>query len=121
MIPYDNFNVFAKIIRKEMPARVVYEDDDHLCFHSIVPLAELHVLLITKAPFVSYRDFIEQSSSEVIASFFRVAHEVACILHIEDSYKLITNHGSAMGQEVFHFHLHIMSLGTAVDRINEVG
>jgi histidine triad (HIT) family protein len=108
---YSHDNPFAKILRGELSARVVYEDELFLCFHTIAPVSKVHVLLIPKEPYISYQDFIRTAPQDIIVGFFKLADKIAKDLGIEESYKLVTNHGSGMGQEVFHFHLHIMGGG----------
>ena len=105
---YDKENIFAQIIKKESPAKIVYEDEKLMCFYTIEPKADTHVLIIPKAEFISYEDFIEKSSDEDIAYFFRKIREIAKILSIENTYRLITNHGKGSNQVVFHFHFHML-------------
>ena len=106
---YDDSNVFARILRGELPAKKVYEDDHVLAFHDINPSAPVHILVIPKKPCVSYVDFIGSSSDEEISKFFRSVHKIAeqCNLH-KTGYRLLTNHGKSAGQIVYHFHVHIL-------------
>ncbi|MBL0725557.1 MAG: HIT domain-containing protein [Alphaproteobacteria bacterium] len=106
---YDQNNIFAKIIKKEIPAKVVYEDNKVLSFYTIEPLAKIHVLVIPKGEYTDYKDFTTKASDETICDFFKKVHIIAKQLNIEDSYKLITNYGSASSQEVFHFHVHLLA------------
>ena len=108
---YDKNNVFAKIINKEIPAKIIYEDEQILSFDDINKKAVVHAIVIPKAQFISYQDFIANSNSEQISYFFKKIDEIAKILNINDSYRLLTNHGNAMGQDVFHFHVHLMGGG----------
>jgi len=108
---YDKNNVFAKIINKEIPAKIIYEDDKIISFHDINKKAVVHAIIIPKSFFISYQDFITNSDNEQISYFFKKIDEIAKILNIQDSYRLITNHGNAMGQVVFHFHVHLMGGG----------
>jgi diadenosine tetraphosphate (Ap4A) HIT family hydrolase len=116
--PYDPQNVFARILRGEIPARRLFEDDWALAFHDIAPQAPVHVLVIPKRPFVSIADFSAQASPEEAAGFWRAVGQVARELGLEgEGYRLIANMGFAAGQEVPHFHVHILggrSLGRMV-------
>ena len=108
---YDKNNIFDKIIKKEVPANIVYEDDKIICFHDINKKAKVHVLIVPKADFISYQDFITKSGTEDIAYLFKKIDEIAISLDIGDSYRITTNHGAKMGQVVFHFHIHLMGGG----------
>ena len=108
---YDKNNVFAKIINKEIPAKIIYEDDQIMSFYDINKKAVVHAIVIPKSYFISYQDFIVSSNSEQISYFFKKIDEIAKMLNIGDSYRLLTNHGNAMGQVVFHFHIHLMGGG----------
>ena len=105
---YDPNNVFARILRGEIPARTVYEDDHALAFHDINPQAPVHVLVIPKGPYVSLADFTAKASDEEIAGFWRAVGRVARELGLEESgYRILANHGANAHQEVPHFHVHI--------------
>ena len=105
---YDSTNIFARILRGEIPCNQVYEDDFALAFHDIQPQAPVHVLVIPKGPYVSLDDFTETASDSEIAGFFRAVGRVARKLGlIEPGYRTLTNHGTDAHQEVMHFHLHI--------------
>ena len=106
---YDDNNVFAKILRKELPANIVYEDDFMSSFYTIEPLADIHVLVIPKGRYIDYQDFIKNADSNLIVNFFKSVDKVAKVLNIDDSYRLITNYGAKSGQQVFHFHIHLLS------------
>jgi diadenosine tetraphosphate (Ap4A) HIT family hydrolase len=106
---YDRNNVFAKILRGEIPANKVYEDDEVLAFKDIAPKAPVHVLVIPKAPYVSLDDFATDASALEIGGFFKKVGDVARRLGLaENGYRLIANIGSHGGQEVPHFHVHIL-------------
>ena len=110
--PYDDQNIFAKILRGEIPNRTVYEDDAALAFHDIAPQAPVHVLVIPKGPYVSAVDFAARAPDGEIAGFWRAVGRVAAALGLErDGYRLLTNHGTFAGQEVPHFHVHIFGGG----------
>lgn len=106
---YDEDNVFCKILKKEIPSDVVYEDDRVLAFKNINPEAPVHLLVIPKGQFISFDDFVEKSSSEDVAYFFKKVQEIANKNGLsETSYRIVGNCGKEAGQVVPHFHLHIM-------------
>ncbi len=105
---YDPNNVFAKILRKEIPCKIVHETEHALAFHDVHPQAPYHVLVIPKGAFVSFDDFTEQAPVDMVVGFFRAVGETARILGVEaDGYRVISNIGDHGGQEVPHFHVHI--------------
>jgi diadenosine tetraphosphate (Ap4A) HIT family hydrolase len=105
---YDVNNVFARILRGEIPCKKVYEDQHALAFHDINPQAKVHVLVIPKGAYVSLEDFSATASDAEIAGFFRAVGQVARELGLaEGGYRTLTNHGRHAHQEVPHFHVHI--------------
>ena len=109
---YDDGNVFARILRGEIPNRTVYEDAFALAFHDVHPQAPVHVLVIPKGPFVSLEDFSAQAPAELQAGFLRAVGETARRLGlVEGGYRNLANHGRDGGQEVPHFHVHIFGGG----------
>jgi len=105
---YDDQNVFAKIIRGEIPCNKVYEDDHALAFHDISPQTAVHVLVVPKGPYVSSDDFAAKASDTEIAGFFRAVGKVARDVGVDASgYRMLSNHGEDAHQEVPHFHIHI--------------
>ncbi|MBR0674127.1 histidine triad nucleotide-binding protein [Neoroseomonas soli] len=118
--PYDDANIFARILRGEIPSKKVHEDEHALAFHDINPQAPVHVLVIPKGRYVSLADFSTQASEAEIAGFWRVVGMVAKDLRLEGAgYRVLTNIGSDGGQEVPHFHVHIFGgrrLGRMVAR-----
>ena len=109
---YDEQNVFAKILRGEIPSNRVYEDDWAVAFQDINPQAPVHVLVIPRTPFVSLADFTATASDAEIAGFFRAVGHVARQLELEDAgYRVLTNMGVHAGQEVAHFHVHLFGGG----------
>ena len=107
---YDENNIFAKILRKEIPCDKVYEDEFSLFFNDINPQAKIHVLGIPKFPCTTFSDFIKTADDENITSFFKSVQVVINNLNIENTgYRLITNSGEDGGQEVPHFHIHILA------------
>jgi histidine triad (HIT) family protein len=115
--PYDDQNIFARILRGEIPCRKVHEDDFALAFHDIAPQAPVHVLVIPKEPWVSAADFHAGASAETIAGFWRAVAHVAKSLGLEQpGHRLLTNMGQDGGQEVPHFHVHVFG-GTRLGRM----
>ena len=109
-LPYDDQNVFAKILRGEIPNKTVYEDEWALAFHDINPLAPVHVLVIPKGKYVSFADFSANGSADEIAGFMRAVGKIAKDLGLEaQGYRLLTNMGEHGGQEVPHFHVHLFA------------
>lgn len=107
---YDSSNIFARILRGEIPCNKVYEDDQALAFHDIAPQAPLHVLVIPKGEYVSFDDFSRDASAEAIAGFYRAAQRVTEILELQaGGYRVLANTGADAHQEVPHFHLHIFA------------
>jgi len=108
--PYDDGNIFARILRGELPSRKVYEDEHVLAFHDINPLAPTHILVIPKGPYVSWDDFSEKASDSEIAAFVRAAGRIAREAGlVEGGYRLLANSGANSGHEVPHLHLHIFA------------
>lgn len=107
-LPYDDQNIFAKILRGEIPCAKVHEDEHALAFHDINPLAPTHVLVIPKGAYVSWDDFSERGSEAEIAGFVRSVGTVARMLGLaEPGYRLLANVGGHGGQEVPHLHVHL--------------
>lgn len=107
-LPYDDGNIFARILRGEIPAKKVYEDDFALAFHDIAPQAPTHVLVIPKGAYVSWDDFSAQAGAEEIAGFIRAVGHVARTLGlVAPGYRLLANVGMDGGQEVPHLHVHL--------------
>ncbi|MGH7056699.1 MAG: histidine triad nucleotide-binding protein [Acetobacteraceae bacterium] len=110
LAPYDDSNVFARILKGEIPCRKVFEDNHVLAFHDINPLSPVHVLVIPKARYVSFADFAARAGEAEIAGFFRAVGEVTRRLGLEaKGYRLLTNMGADANQEIPHFHLHIFA------------
>ena len=106
--PYDDSNIFARIIRGEIPSNTVYEDETVLAFHDINPLAPTHILVIPKGPYVSWDDFSDKASEGEIAALVRSVGKIARGAGlVKDGYRVLANVGPNSGQEVPHLHLHI--------------
>ena len=107
-LPYDAQNIFAKILRGEIPNRTVYEDAWALAFHDINPQAPVHVLVIPKGAYVSWDDFSARASAEEIAGFVRaIGHVARAAGLVEPGYRLLANVGQDGHQEVPHLHVHL--------------
>ena len=107
-LPYDDNNIFARILRGELPCKRVYEDDSALAFHDINPQAPIHILVIPKGRYVSWDDFTRQASEAEIAGFIRAVGAVARQEDlVEPGYRLLANIGVHGHQEVPHLHVHL--------------
>ena len=106
--PYDRNNVFALILRGELPCSKVYEDEHALAFHDLNPQAPVHILVIPKGAYLSWDDFSERASAEEQAGFVRaignVSREIGLVAR---GYRLLANTGRLAGQEVGHLHVHM--------------
>jgi diadenosine tetraphosphate (Ap4A) HIT family hydrolase len=120
---YDDQNVFAKILRGEIPSRKVFENEWALAFHDIAPQAPVHVLVIPRGRYISLADFTAHGSEAEIAGFFRAVGAVAKQLDLEaPGYRILANMGEQAGQEVPHFHVHLFggrALGPMLARTGE--
>jgi diadenosine tetraphosphate (Ap4A) HIT family hydrolase len=106
--PYDDTNIFARILRDEIPSNRVYEDEHVLAFNDINPLAPTHILVIPKGAYVSWDDFSERASDAEIAGLTRAIGRIARDAGlVEPGYRLLANVGPNSGQEVPHLHVHI--------------
>lgn len=108
--PYDDQNIFAKILRGEIPNKTVYQDEFALAFHDINPQAPTHVLVIPKGAYVSWDDFSAKANDAEIAGFVRAVGLVARQLElVEPGYRLLANTGTNSHQEVPHLHVHLFA------------
>lgn len=118
---YDPSNVFARILRGELPCRKVYEDEWALAFHDINPLAPVHVLVIPKGAYVSMADFGAGASAEEMAGLFRAVAKAAELVGVAESgYRILANSGADAHQEVPHLHIHLFAgapLGPMLKRL----
>ena len=117
---YDQNNIFARILRGEIPNKTVLETEHSLAFHDIAPHAPVHVLLIPKGAYVDFEDFAANASDAEIVDFHRAAAKICADLDLagENGFRAITNAGKHGMQEVPHYHLHILGgriLGRLVD------
>lgn len=110
LMSYDKNNIFAKIIRGEIPANKIFEDEKVLAFYDISKAAPTHALVIPKAEYVSFPDFVTRANSAEISYFFKKVNEIAMMLKADESgFRLISNIGSNAHQTVPHFHVHILA------------
>ena len=106
---YDPNNIFAKILRGEIPCKKVYEDKFAMAFYDIHPKAPTHVLVVPKGAYVAHHDFTANASTEEIAGFERAVGSVAKQLGVDDTgYRVISNCGANAHQDVPHYHVHIL-------------
>lgn len=107
-LPYDDSNIFARILRGEIPSQKVYEDEFAFAFHDINPQAPLHILVIPKGRYVSWDDFSAHAPEAEIAGFVRAVGQVARDNGlVEPGYRLLANVGGHGHQEVPHLHVHL--------------
>ena len=105
---YDRNNIFARILRNEIPCNKVYEDAHVLAFHDIRPQSPTHVLVIPKGEYVSFDDFSLNAAPEEIAALVRAIGQIAREQAVAESgYRILSNTGAAAHQEVPHFHVHL--------------
>ena len=106
---YDNDNIFAKILRGEIPNATVFEDESVLAFNDIAPKTPIHVLVIPKRPYIDMDDFSVNGTAEEIGNFFKKVGDIARNLGLdENGYRVVSNNGPNAGQLVPHFHVHIL-------------
>ena len=107
---YDDTNIFARILRGEIPCRKVHEDPWSLAFHDINPQAPTHILVIPKGRYISMADFTANASTDEIAGYLRAVGQIARTLGLEEpGYRLLANVGEDSGQEVPHLHIHLFA------------
>ena len=106
---YDQNNIFARILRDEIPAKKVLETQYTLAFHDAFPKAPVHILVIPKKPYVTFHDFVSMANTEEVLDFYKTVDAIVRSQDLHNAgYKLQINTGEGGGQEVPHFHLHIM-------------
>ena len=119
-LPYDDQNIFAKILRDEIPSKRVYEDEWAVALHDIAPQAPIHILVIPRGPYVSWDDFSARASDAEIAGFIRAVGKVARDLDlVAPGYRLLANVGLHGHQEIAHLHVHLFggrALGPMLSR-----
>jgi diadenosine tetraphosphate (Ap4A) HIT family hydrolase len=121
VMAYDDQNIFAKILRGEIPCSEVYRDEYALAFKDISPQAPVHILVIPTGAYVSIEDFGSTASTEEVAGFYKAVSKVAAEQGLSESgYRVIANTGLNGGQEVPHFHMHILGgakIGPMVSKV----
>ena len=107
---YDKDNIFAKILKGEIPCDIVFENDHVLSFKDISPKAKTHILIIPKKPLLDISDFLQNADSLYQSNFWKSVDEIINILGLRDKgFQIKTHKGKDGGQEVFHFRLHLLS------------
>lgn len=106
---YDPNNVFAKILRHEIPNKTVYEDEFVLAFYDINPKAKIHVLVIPRGPYIDFQDLLDHAPQAEIDGFLKGILATTKTLNLENGYRLVLNTGKDSGQEVPHLHAHILA------------
>jgi len=118
---YDNNNIFAKILRGEIPCKKAYEDPHVLAFHDIAPKAPVHILVLPKGAYTDMDDFTQRAGADEIAALFRALGKIAREQGVGlGGYRVISNCGVNGGQEVPHLHLHLLG-GKKLGRMVEAG
>ena len=109
-LPYDPANIFARILRGEVPSRRVHETGHSLAFYDIAPWAPHHILVIPKGAYVSWDDFSARASNAEIVDYVRaIGHVARAAGLVEPGYRLLANTGAHAGQEVPHLHVHVFA------------
>ena len=107
---YDSENIFAKILRSEIPCDKIFENDFVLSFKDINPKAKLHILIIPKKPYIDVLDFLENADADYQSNFWISVSKIIAQLDLKNKgFQIKTHKGEDGGQEVFHFHLHLLS------------
>ncbi len=106
---YNNDNIFAKILRQEVPSKKIFENEYVYAFEDISPQAPVHILIIPKIPFCSFNDFSKKADGKFMCEFIKSINLVVEKLELKEGYRLITNVGKYGGQEVPHLHFHLLS------------
>jgi histidine triad (HIT) family protein len=107
---YNSQNLFAKIIRKEIPCNKFYEDERVIAFYDISPVAPIHILVLPKGEYISFDDFVSKAAAIDVANFFQTIQKIANQAGVvANGYRLIMNHGANASQTIDHFHVHIIA------------
>ena len=116
---YDKNNIFARIIRGEIPSTKIYEDDSVIAINDIAPAAPIHILVLPKKEYISFHDFMEKANAEEISHFYKIVYKICADLAIEkDGYRILSNVGKHGLQTVLHMHLHILA-GKLLGRVDK--
>ena len=108
-VMYDKNNVFAKILRGEIPCKEIYSDDNVLAFFDVAPRAKVHVLVIPRGEYTDIFDFTQNAPAEFQVAFWKGVRKTVEKLGLRDNFRTVANTGRGAGQSVMHFHIHIMS------------
>lgn len=111
---YDQENIFAKILKGDIPSEKIYEDDYVIVMKDINPAASIHLLVLPKGEYIDFADFVAKATDVEVSRYFKTILKVAKEHNI-DEYRLVTNKGISAGQSVFHFHTHLLSGGNKDD------
>lgn len=106
---YDASNVFAKILRGEIPCKKILETSHAFSFHDIAPAAPIHALVIPKGHYLNAADFYARATAEEITDYAHAITQTLKALGLKENFRLISNNGAVAGQSVFHFHTHILA------------
>ena len=107
---YDDNNIFAKIINKNLPTEILIESQHAIAFNDINPQAPIHILIIPKGKYIKYDDFLNKASKVEIYDFFMLINQLVIRYNLEDKgYRLISNAGNNGNQEVPHLHFHLLA------------
>ncbi|MFL1780624.1 HIT domain-containing protein [Candidatus Hepatincolaceae symbiont of Richtersius coronifer] len=105
---YNDDNIFAKILSKKIPCKLIYENDFALAFYDIFPKSKIHALVIPKGKYLTFLDFTSTASLNEVQGFFAALKETTELLNLPNGFRVISNTGKDGGQEVPHFHMHIL-------------
>lgn len=106
---YNNDNVFAKILRGQIPCKEVYSDDTVLAFYDVAPRAKVHILVIPRGEYTDIFDFTQNAPADFQIAFWKGVRKTVETLGVRDNFRTVANTGRGSGQSVMHFHVHIMS------------
>ena len=107
---YNDDNIFAKILNKNLSTDIILENEHAIAFHDIKPQAPIHILIIPKGKYVKYDDFLDKASKDEIYNFFKLINQLAKDYDLENTgYRLISNAGKNANQEVPHLHFHLLA------------
>ena len=107
---YDSENIFAKILRSEIPCEKIFEDEYIFSFKDINPKTKIHILIIPKKPYIDILDFLENADADYQSNFWISINKLVLQLDLKNKgFQIKSNKGKEGGQEVFHFHLHLLS------------
>lgn len=106
---YDENNIFAKIVKKQIPCELIAENSNAIAFSDLYPAKKIHILIIPKGQYINFTDFITKATEKEKVDLFNLIEEAAKKMNIQDGYRLITNNGKNARQEIPHLHFHLLS------------